>query len=83
MTNEEFQTLVLQRLDQLDVRIHIGLDGVETRLRGLETLHRHHMQQVNKLFNSLRKSTESVSERVDAVDERIAALESRVDRLEP
>lgn len=78
MTNEEFQTAVLQRLDRIDAR----LASLETRVHALETLHRHHMQQVNKLFNSLRKGSESNAERQDATDERIAALESRVDRLE-
>jgi len=79
MTPEEFQTIVLQRFDRIDQRF----EKVDQSLSALHLLHKHQIQQINKLFSSLRKADEALAQRMDAIDDRVGLIETRLDRIEP
>lgn len=71
MTNEQFQDLILAKLEQLDTKFDKRMDSFEQRL-----------DSVDHRLGVLDQRIDSLDQRIDSLDQRVGALDQRMDSLD-
>ncbi len=77
MTNEEFQALVLQKLEKLDV-VAEKVDKIETSMASLDA----RMGKLEMRMDGLELRMSNLEMRMDGLETRMSSLETRVDGIE-